>query len=148
MGYTGRMANRPRQADGRVHGVIAACRRADGRWLCIRRSDRVPAPGRVCFPGGAVEVGEAQPTALVREMREELGVAVEPIRPVWRWESPGDLTLFGWTATCPDGPLRPDPYEVADVLWLTADECVNHPDAMPSNRDFVAALLADAGLPG
>ena len=137
------MSNRPRQPDGRVHGVIAACRRDDGRYLCIRRSDRVAAPLRVCFPGGAVEVGEAQPTALVREMREELGVAVEPVRCVWRWESPGDLTLFGWTATGPTHALNPDAFEVADVLWLLPDEIVAHPDAMPTNRDFVAALRAD-----
>ena len=141
------MANRPRQPDGRVHGVIVACRReSDGRFLCIRRSDRVPAPMKVCFPGGAVEVGEAQPTALVREMREELGVSVEPIRRVWHWDSPGDLTLWGWTATCPPSDaLTPDAFEVADVLWLLPAEVVEHPDAMPSNRDFVAALLADGG---
>jgi len=135
--------SRPRQADGRVHGVIVACRRDDGRWLCIRRSDRVVAPLKVCFPGGAVEQGEAQPTAVVREMREELGVVVEPIRCVWRWDSPGDLTLWGWTATAPTAELRPEAFEVAEVLWLTPAEIVNHPDAMPSNRDFVAALLAD-----
>jgi 8-oxo-dGTP pyrophosphatase MutT (NUDIX family) len=135
--------SRPKQADGRVHGVIVACRREDGRWLCIRRSDRVAAPLKVCFPGGAVEVGESQETALVREMREEIGVTVEPIRRVWHWDSPGDLTLWGWTATCPRGELRPQPFEVADVMWLLPNEIVDHPDAMPSNRDFVAALLSD-----
>ena len=124
--------------------MIVACRQDDGRYLCIRRSDRVAAPLRVCFPGGAVEAGEAQPTALVREMREELGVAVEPIRCVWVWESPGDLTLFGWTATCPTAELTPDAFEVADAMWLLPAEIVDHPDAMPSNRDFVAALMADA----
>ncbi len=124
--------------------MIVACRRADGRWLCIRRSDRVAAPLRVCFPGGAVEQGESQPSAVVREMREELGVTVEPIRRVWHWDSPGDLTLWGWTATCPQGELRPEAFEVAEVLWLDAAEIVEHRDAMPSNRDFVAALLADA----
>ena len=135
--------SRPKQPDGRVHGVIVACRRADGRWLCIRRSDRVAAPLRVCFPGGAVEVGESQESAVVREMREELGVTVDPIRRVWHWDSPGDLTLWGWTATCPTADLRPDAFEVADVLWLDPDEIVGHPDAMPSNRDFVAAVLAE-----
>ena len=140
--------SRPRQPDGRVHGVIVACRRPDGRWLCIRRSDRVAAPLKVCFPGGAVEVGESQPTALVREMLEELGVTVTPIRPVWHWDSPGDLTLWGWTATPPTTDLRPNGFEVADVLWLLPAEIVDHPDAMPSNRDFVAALLADLGTGG
>ena len=123
--------------------MIVACRRDDGRWLCIRRSDRVVAPLKVCFPGGAIEPGESQQSAVVREMREELGVTVEPLRCVWHWDSPGDLTLWGWTATTPTADLRPEAFEVADVLWLTPGEIVDHPDAMPSNRSFVAALLAD-----
>ena len=50
------------------HGVIVACYRNDGRWLLIRRSAHVQAPGRVCFPGGWVEANESQEEAVVREM--------------------------------------------------------------------------------
>lgn len=141
--------SRARQPDGRVHAVIVACRRpADGRLLCIRRSDRVAAPLRVCFPGGGVEHGEPQATAVVREMREELGVLVEPLRCVWRWDATPDLTLWGWTATCPTAELTPDAFEVADVLWLTPAEVAAHPDAMPSNKAFVAAIETDAAASG
>ena len=102
------------------------------------------APLKLCFPGGGVEADEPQPTAVVREIREELGVGVEPVRCVWRWDATPELTLWGWTATCPGGELTPDAFEVADVLWLTPAEIVDHPDAMPTNRDFVAALAAAA----
>ena len=113
------MNPRPIQPDGRLHGVVAAIRREDGRWLCIRRSLHVAAPGKVCFPGGAVEVGEDLAAAIVREMREELGVLVKPLRQCWRWEaSDRPLTLFGWTAELLDGVLRPEPTEVAEILWL------------------------------
>lgn len=135
-------APRPRQSDGRVHGVVIACRHDDGRYLCIRRGATVAAPLKVCFPGGAVERGETQPQAAEREMREELGVDITPIKCVWRWDSPGGpLTLWGWTATQPSTPPVPHEIEVADVLWLTADEVVAHPDAMPTNASFIDALL-------
>jgi 8-oxo-dGTP pyrophosphatase MutT (NUDIX family) len=142
--------SRPRQSDGRVHGVVVACRREDGRWLCIRRSRTVAAPLKVCFPGGGLETNESQESAVVREMQEELGITVQPLRCVWRWDSPTtDLTLWGWIAERPPAQVRPDPNEVAEVLWLTADEVAGHVDAMPTNRSFVAALTTDqAEKPG
>jgi hypothetical protein len=35
-----------------------------------------------------------------------------------------------------------DPKEVAEVLWLSSQQVVEHPDAMATNRSFVEALLA------
>ena len=137
---------RPRQPDGRVHGVVIACRDADGRWLCIRRSATVAAPLKVCFPGGAIEAGESQPSAVIREMLEEVGIVVTPVQCVWRWDSPTtELTLWGWTADWSGDEIKADPTEVAEVLWLTVDEISNHPDAMPTNRSFMDALLLNVG---
>lgn len=136
------MKPRPIQPDGRLHGVIAAIRREDGRWLLIRRSRHVAAPGKVCFPGGGVELGEDIQSALMREMREELGVSVKLVKQCWKWESPDrPLTLFGWTAELLSEDIRPEPAEISEILWLTADEAVEHPDAMPTNRDFVNSLM-------
>jgi len=140
---------RPRQEDGRVHGVVVACRDGRGRWLCIRRSANVAAPLKVCFPGGAIEQGESQESAVIREMTEELGVKVNPLQCVWKWESPdSDLTLWGWTAEREQTEISVDPKEVTEVLWLSSEEVIGHPDAMPTNRSFVGALLKsnDAGL--
>jgi 8-oxo-dGTP pyrophosphatase MutT (NUDIX family) len=142
-GYHTPVMARPRQKDGRVHGVVVAFRREDGRWLCIRRSAAVSAPLKVCFPGGAIEAGETQEAAAVREMREELGMSITPVRCVWRWDSPtASLTLWGWTATRQNAHILPDPAEVAEVLWLTSDEVIEHPDAMPTNRSFITALMS------
>ena len=132
---------RPLQPDGRVHGVVVAVRRDDGRLLCIRRSYTVAAPGKVCFPGGAIEVGEEQHAAVIREMREELGIEARPLKQCWFWENPvTPLTLWGWTADWLSGELQPAPAEVAEVHWLTEPEVIEHVDAMPSNRGFVASL--------
>jgi len=106
------------QSDGRVHGVVFGCRRAtDGRYLMVRRSQHVAIlPGKVCFPGGGVCVGETQEAACAREAVEELGVTVTAVERVWRHEFPDrPLTLFGWRAELGEGELRPEPLEVAAV---------------------------------
>jgi 8-oxo-dGTP pyrophosphatase MutT (NUDIX family) len=136
------------QADGRVHGVVFGCRRAsDGRFLMVRRSAQVILPGKVCFPGGGVCVGESQAAACVREAREELGVSLTPIGAVWLHAfDDRPLTLFGWLAALDDDgpPIRPDPLEVAEVLWLSRAEAVGHPDGLPTNAHFIDALEAAA----
>ncbi len=50
---------------------------ADGRLLLVRRANE-PGRGLWAVPGGRVEPGEDDATALVREMAEETGLVVEP----------------------------------------------------------------------
>jgi ADP-ribose pyrophosphatase YjhB (NUDIX family) len=49
----------------------------DGRVLIVRRG-RPPAHGLYTLPGGGVELGETLEQAVVREVREETGLAVAP----------------------------------------------------------------------
>jgi 8-oxo-dGTP diphosphatase len=56
-----------------VTRIVAAAIIADGRLLSARR-DAGRYAGRWEFPGGKVEAGEDDRTALARELREELGV--------------------------------------------------------------------------
>ncbi|MFI5381813.1 MAG: NUDIX hydrolase, partial [Tepidisphaerales bacterium] len=111
-GVYGQGNSRPIQPDGRVHGVILAVRREDGRLLMIRRAWHLRAGGKVCFPGGAVELGEPPEAAAVREMKEELGIDVHLMKRVWEWDAPtGALKLFGWVAEWTGGQIRPEPGE-------------------------------------
>jgi 8-oxo-dGTP diphosphatase len=56
----------------------------DGKVLIAERPAGKHMAGRWEFPGGKVAVGETEAAALVRELREELGIAVTSCRPFMR----------------------------------------------------------------
>jgi 8-oxo-dGTP diphosphatase len=59
--------------------LVAACVLidADGRVLIARRPEGRSLAGLWEFPGGKIEAQESPEDALVRELREELGIAVD-----------------------------------------------------------------------
>jgi 8-oxo-dGTP diphosphatase len=59
--------------------LVAACALIDedGRVLLTRRPEGKPMAGLWEFPGGKIDAGETPEAALVRELREELGIAVQ-----------------------------------------------------------------------
>jgi 8-oxo-dGTP diphosphatase len=110
------------------------------RLLVIRRAQGIVAGGSWCFPGGAIEPGESPPAAVIREVREEIGIAVEPVEQVWDWQSPdGGLILSWWSARIlhPGTPPRPDPMEVAELRWAIPDEIRRLTPLLPSNLAFL-----------
>jgi len=126
----------------RRRGAVAVIVR-DGRLLVIRRSKLVVAPGAFCFPGGGIEEGESEPEALVREIQEELGVEVTPVRRVWHSVTPWSVELAWWLAElAPAAELALNPLEVESVHWYTADEMLALPGLLESNLAFLAALAA------
>ena len=106
-----------------------------GRVLAARRV----APAGWEFPGGKVEPGESEREALVRECREELGVAVAvgrrvgPDVPV----AGGRWLLRVWTARVTAG--EPVAGEHAELRWLAPDQ-LETVDWLPADRPVVAAL--------
>ena len=52
-----------------------------GRLLLIRRG-HAPSAGLWSVPGGRMEAGETQEQAVVRELAEETGLVVHPLRPI------------------------------------------------------------------
>jgi 8-oxo-dGTP diphosphatase len=123
-------------------GVVGVAAR-DGRLLLIRRSRTVVAPGMYCFPGGGVEGDESEPQALVREFREELDVAIEPLRLLWRSVTPWHVQLSWWLVDMAvDAEPVPNPVEVESIHWLTPAEMAALPDSLPSNFEFLDALAA------
>lgn len=62
--------------------VVAVAFDKDGRFLMTSRPEGKVYAGYWEFPGGKVEAGETLEEALVREMKEELGVQVTDCRGV------------------------------------------------------------------
>jgi 8-oxo-dGTP diphosphatase len=124
-------------------GVVAVIRGAEQRLLIIRRSQFVVAPGRYCFPGGAIEAGETEEQALQRELWEELQTRILPQRRVWLSVTPWNVELAWWTAQLmePDAPLRPVAAEVAEVAWLDMHRILELPGLLESNHQFLTAVL-------
>lgn len=114
--------------------VGAVLRDAAGRVLAARRER----PAGWELPGGKVEPGETEPAALVRELREELGVTVEvgerigpdvPIDP--------NFLLRAWTVALIHG--EPAALEHAELRWLAPDELDTVP-WLPADRPIIASL--------
>ena len=57
---------------------VGAVVEQDGRVLLVRRGSE-PLKGHWTLPGGALELGETLSEGVVREIREETGLEVEPI---------------------------------------------------------------------
>ena len=102
-------------------------------------------PGRLCFPGGHIEPGEAEHEAVARECREELAALVEPRECVWRSVTAWGTSLAWWTVELSgESDLVPHPVEVAEILWLSAEEMIREPTLLDGNRTFLEAVQSGA----
>jgi (d)CTP diphosphatase len=103
----------------------------------------VVAPRAYCFPGGAIEPGESEENALVREICEELGASIRPIRRIWQSVTPWDVALAWWHGELDTAQaITPNPAEVESVHWLTPDQMTGLSGLLESNHDFLDALAA------
>ncbi|MFB9464300.1 (deoxy)nucleoside triphosphate pyrophosphohydrolase [Streptomyces cinereospinus] len=102
--------------------VVGAALLDGGRLLAARRSAPPELAGRWELPGGKVEPGETPEAALVRELREELGVEAEAVRRVpGEWPLRAPYVLRVWTARLRAGSPEPKALQDHDELrWLTA----------------------------
>ena len=125
--------------DSRRRGVVAVIIR-DGRFLVIRRSQHVRAPGMHCFPGGAIEPGESEQEALGRELVEELALAARPLKRIWQGVTPWNVELAWWLAEIdPAATPQANPLEVESFHWLSAEEIRLLPQLLASNLEFLDA---------
>ena len=72
------MSSDPRKYPDRPFVAVSAAIIRDGRVLIVQRA-QPPMRGVFTLPGGVVETGETLHQALVREINEEVGMAIEPV---------------------------------------------------------------------
>jgi 8-oxo-dGTP diphosphatase len=129
-----------------VGGVVVA----DGRVLLARRA-KPPLLGRWSIPGGTVELGETLEEALVREMAEETGLAVEPLEVLTvfdRIQRDGKNVLFHYVIVdylCRllSGDARAGS-DAAEVRWVRPDELERF-ELTPKAREVVTEAFRLAG---
>ncbi|MEU9849634.1 (deoxy)nucleoside triphosphate pyrophosphohydrolase [Streptomyces sp. NPDC047985] len=124
--------------DDRV--VVAGAVFDRGRLLAARRSAPPELAGRWELPGGKLEPGETGEQALVRELREELGVETRPLERVpGEWPLKPGYVLRVWTARLVSG--EPAPLQDHDELrWLGPDE-IDAVDWLDQDLPAVAAAV-------
>jgi 8-oxo-dGTP diphosphatase len=121
--------------------VVAILRR-DGRFLVILRGPEAVGAGYWTPPSGSVEPGESQAQTLVREMREELDLDVAPLEKIWECDTDaGDHRLHWWNVEAEGTELHPEPGEVAEARWVTAEEFLELEPTFAGDREFFERVL-------
>lgn len=105
--------------------VVAAIIERDGRVLFGKRSPhRLTAPGYWCPVSGRIEAGESQAEAVVREVREEVGLEVRALEKVGECETHDGRALIHWWRAAPvdEAPAQLLGDEHSELCWVTAEE--------------------------
>lgn len=152
----------------RIHVVAAVLEDSAGRVLIAQRPPGKSLAGAWEFPGGKLHAGESRRAALVRELDEELGIAVEAARPLiryrhrypdlevdldawrvmrWRGEPHGrEGQAVAWRALGEllDAGLLPADAVIVNALRLPPMMLVTPPAATHGEGEFLDALEAAA----
>jgi 8-oxo-dGTP diphosphatase len=131
----------------RIHVVAGALYDECGRVLITQRPPGKPLAGRWEFPGGKLHDGEDAYDGLVRELHEELGVAVRAAEPLMRYEvdHPGrTVTLDMWIVTRWTGGVSG--LDGQALKWV-APALLAAEDILEADQPIVTALAARKAVP-
>jgi 8-oxo-dGTP diphosphatase len=124
--------------------VVAALIERDAKVLLDLRRRGSHLEGRWEFPGGKREIGETDEQALVRELREELGIETEvegpPIAVVEHAYPELDVTLALYAVRFSGEPIAKD---VEAIGWFSFDQ-LRGLEMPPADVPLVDAVVARA----
>jgi len=123
------LSNDPRKYPDRPYLAVSAAIIRDGRVLIVQRA-QLPMRGVFTLPGGVVETGETLHQALVREIDEEVSMAIETIalaghREVIVRDAEGRIERHFIILAFASRWLAGEPklnHELADAKWVRPDE--------------------------
>lgn len=120
----------------------------DDTVLLIRRA-KDPHRGKLSVPGGFVDAGEVAEAALRREIREEVGLAVErldyfcSLPNVYHYRGVTYQVLdFFFVGRVDTKSTQADPGEVAEVCWLPQSQILPEEIAFDSVREMLRRFLS------
>ncbi|HUL96881.1 MAG TPA: Nudix family hydrolase [Usitatibacter sp.] len=124
--------------------AAAVIERPDGTFLLAQRPAGKPYPGYWEFPGGKIEAGEDPRAALVRELREELGIEVREATPwitrIYAYTH-ATVRLHFYRVSAWGG--EPQPLEDQAIRWQRI-EATDVSPMLPANAPVLAALALPA----
>lgn len=113
-----------------------------GDKILLARNVNFPA-GRYSALAGFLEAGERIEEAIIREVREEVGIDVA--NPKYfasqSWPFPHSL-MIAFTAEYSGGELTPNGHEIAEAAWFTADDLPQLPPRISIARALIDDTLA------
>jgi len=130
--------------------VAAVIERGDRRLLIGQRRREDSSPLKWEFPGGKVRDGEAPEAALVRELREELGVTLTKCAEMGRVRhryaaAAEELEIRFFATAVAEGEARPLCFE--QIAWVLPKELGAY-DFLAANRELIANLATGKIKPG
>jgi NAD+ diphosphatase len=116
-----------------------------GNELLLARS-RHFMPGMYSVLAGFVEPGESLEEAVVREVREEVGISVKDIKYFGSqpWPFPHSL-MIGFIAAYAGGKISMDDSEIEDAGWFTADRLPRIPGKISIARKLIDWFIDKQG---
>mgnify|MGYP002624744227 CR=1 FL=1 len=112
-----------------------------GDRLLLTHSPHHP-EGFYTVPAGFVEPGETLEEAVVREIREEVGLAVKNIQYFGSqpWPFPHQL-MIAFTAEYASGEVVVDNEEIVEAIWCSADEIPRIPEKISISRALIDSFV-------
>jgi 8-oxo-dGTP diphosphatase len=134
----------PQSAPRLVTVVAVALIDADGRVLLARRPDGKEHGGLWEFPGGKIHEGETPEAALIRELKEELGIDVPArcLAPLtFASHTYENFHLLMPLYICRNWHGEPEPLEGQTLAWVRKDRLSTYP--MPPADAPLIPILQD-----
>lgn len=137
------------QSDATPVPVVCALIERDGLVLLAQRPGHKHLGGKWEFPGGKVEPGEAPAAALVREIEEELGCTIEPLRPLpssVHHYAAASIELMPFVCRLTSDTIEPVGHEHTALAWVAPRELLQ-PDLAPADIPVTHAYLQSLPQP-